>query len=146
MSSTEDGEGPDGGDAKGAKAERPTRRRAKSATDLIDIRSALEAPVRIKQDGAVRSLDPFEATLRQHLRKALVDKSIASMKFVLEQAERHQLIKRPPPPKTGGVFVIPKEVPDEVQSELFEWHPELEEHETVVHFFSILRRFIDELE
>ncbi len=100
---------------------RPQRRGSASRGGApIDIRETLEAPVRIKQHGASRPVDPYEAMLRQHIRKSLVEKCVASMKFVLSEAEKHRLIKPPPPPCNGGVFVVPKEVPEAIQREIFD--------------------------
>ena len=46
----------------------------------IDIRGALEAPLRLKQGGKTKSMPPYEAMLRQHTKKALVDRSLLSLK------------------------------------------------------------------
>ena len=42
----------------------------------IDIRAALEEPVRISQNGKAQKVAPFEAVVRQHLRRSLIDMSI----------------------------------------------------------------------
>ena len=49
---------------------------------------------------------------------------MASIKFVIEQAEKYQVIKSPPPPPTGGVFTIPKGLPEDVEREIFKSYPE----------------------
>ncbi len=100
------------------------RRRQKSAPrpgNKIDIRDALEAPVRVTGDGGMRLIDPYEAMLRQHVRKSIVGKSVSSMKLVLAEAEKHKLIKEPPPAERGGVFVVPKDLPEEVQRRIFDY-------------------------
>jgi len=91
------------------------------ASAQIDIAQALEAHVRVTSPGGVRSIDPYEAMLRQHVRKAITGKSVPSMKLVLAEAERHKLIKEPPPADRGGVFVVPKDLPEEVQRRIFEY-------------------------
>ncbi len=74
----------------------------------------------------------------QHARKSLVEKSIASIKFVIEQAEKYQVIKMPPPPATGGVFTIPKGLPEDVEREIFKLRPE---GDTMSRIIGILKRY-----
>lgn len=85
----------------------------------IDISKALEAPVRLNREGQSRPMDPYEAMLRQHVRKSLVQKLVPSMKLVLDEAERHKLIKEPAQGPKGGTFVVPKDVPEDIQREIF---------------------------
>ena len=88
------------------------RRQSSQEIEPIDLREALESPVRRKlPDGGTAPLDPYEALLRQHVKSALVDLSIPSMKLALSEAEKHKLIMEPPPPATGGVFTVPKNLP-----------------------------------
>jgi hypothetical protein len=99
------------------------RRRPKSVRRpdaQIDLREALEAPVRVKRDGALGPMHPYEATLRQHVRRSLVDKRVDSMEVALSEAEKHKLIKEPPSRATGGVFIVPKELPEETQRKIFD--------------------------
>ena len=86
----------------------------------IDIRAALEGPIRIKRDGGITSVDPYEAMLRQNVRKSLIKKCVTSMKRVLGEAEKHKLIKEPPTAATGGVFIVPKDLPEDVQRKIFD--------------------------
>lgn len=97
------------------------RRKAGSQpSGQIDIQAALDDPVRIKRDGAATSIDPYEAMLRQHVRKSLAGSNVASMKLVLEEAEKHKLIKRSGAARAeGGVFVVPKDLPDDIQQKIF---------------------------
>ncbi len=95
------------------------RRSARRQSDQIDLTSALNAPVRMKRDGETKAIDPYEAMLRQHVRKSLIEKCVASMKLVLSEAEKHKLIKPPQPRVSGGVFVVPKDLPEEIQKEIF---------------------------
>jgi hypothetical protein len=123
---------------------KPSRRgkRSAAADRQIDISGVLDAPVRYKQDGQIRSMPAYEATLRQHLRKALVNGSIASLKFLVARAKHHDIIKRPPPaPGRGGVFVVPKGLPDEVEREIF--GPPSRPEEPMARIFDILWRYFD---
>ena len=87
----------------------------------IDIRAVLEEPVRVKRDGAVKAIDPYEAMLRQHVRKSLIEKCVTSMKFVLVEAEKHKVIKRQTETRfEGNVFVVPKELPEDIQRKIFD--------------------------
>lgn len=107
--------------ANGADGRRASKKKPKVKTDYqIDIRAALEDPVRIKRDGGIKSVDPYEAMLRQNVRKSLVDKCVTSMKRVLGEAEKHKIIKEPPPAATGGVFIVPKELPEDIQRQIFD--------------------------
>lgn len=96
---------------------RKRKSRAKT-TGQIDLHEALHAPVRMKQDG--RPLDPYEAILRQHARKSLVGRSVASMKFILDEAERHNLIKASVASRKGGVFVVPKNLPEDIEHAIWD--------------------------
>lgn len=110
----------DGDDAEDHGDEKPRRRSASGAEGRIDIRAALEAPVRVKQNGESKSIDPYEAMLRQQVHKAIVGRNVPSIKLVLEEAEKHKVIERPPAPQHGGVFVIPKNLPEEVEAQIFD--------------------------
>lgn len=109
------------GAANGVEDRRASKRKPKVKADYqIDIRAALEDPVRIKRDGGITSVDPYEAMLRQSVRKSLVDKCVTSMKRVLGEAEKHKLIKEPPEKAMGGIFIVPKELPEELQRKIFD--------------------------
>ncbi|HPG89712.1 MAG TPA: hypothetical protein PLD46_08655 [Hyphomicrobium sp.] len=105
----------------GAEGRRASKKKPKVKADSqIDIRAALQDPVRIKCDGRVVSVDPYEAMLRQNVRKSLIKKCVTSMKRVLGEAEKHKLIKEPPTAATGGVFIVPKDLPEDVQRKIFD--------------------------
>jgi hypothetical protein len=112
------------------------------ADGKIDIRAALEAPVRLKQGGETKSMPPYEATLRQHVKKALVDPSLPSIKFVIGEAEKHAVIERPKTKEHGGVFVVPKWLPDEAQREIFAYAPPAGERDDMRRIFAIIRKWI----
>ena len=84
----------------------------------------LAEPVRTVQGGKSKKMHPYEAQLLQHLRKALVDKSVLSMKYIFGQATKHGLLERPQAKRTCGVLIIPKWFPEDVQKEIFEYNPD----------------------
>ncbi|MGQ0457770.1 MAG: hypothetical protein ACT4OU_11990 [Hyphomicrobium sp.] len=111
----------DDGAAKGVDGRRVSRKKPKAKADFkIDLRAAFQDPVRIKRDGGITSVDPYEAMLRQSVRKSLVEKCVTSMKRVLGEAEKHKLIKEPPRAATGGIFIVPKELPEDIQRKIFD--------------------------
>lgn len=110
----------DGEDAEHGGDRKPRRRSASVSGGRIDIRAALEAPVRVKQNGESKPIDPYEAMLRQHVHKAIVGRNVPSIKLVLDEAEKHKVIEKPPSPQNGGVFVIPKNLPEEIEAQIFD--------------------------
>ena len=88
-------------------------------SEQIDLTAALSDPVRVKRYGEVEPIDPYEAMLRQHVRKSLIEKCVASIKLLLGEAEKYRLIREPQPPVSGGVFVVPKDLPEEIEQEIF---------------------------
>lgn len=124
-----------------------SRRRSSSAKPRdaqIDLSEALEAPVRVKREGGIAAIDPYEAMLRQHVGKSLMQRSVASMEFVLDEAEKHKLIKEPPPPPTGGVFIVQKNLPEEIERQIF-GHPDHAEGEraSLLQIMALLLTVID---
>lgn len=110
----------EGDDTEDDEVPKHRRKAGSQPSGQIDIQAALDDPVRIKRDGSATSIDPYEAMLRQHVRKSLAGNNVGSMKLVLEEAEKHKLIKRPASaPAEGGVFVVPKDLPDDIQQKIF---------------------------
>lgn len=121
-----------------------TKRKSKTAGKL-DLRAALRAPLRVKQDGTTRSIDPYEAILRQHAKKSLIGSKIASIKYLIGEAEKHKLIEPPPPALTGGVYVVPKGLPEDVEREIFDHQPEPGTLDPMSRITGILQRFFNNL-
>jgi len=60
-----------------AEGRRASKKKRKAKADFqIDIRAALEDPVRVTQDGKSQKVSAFEVTIRQHLKMSLLEKSI----------------------------------------------------------------------
>lgn len=109
------------GAANGVDGRHASKKKRKDKADYqIDIRAALEDPVRVKRDGGTKSVDPYEAMLRQNVRKSLINKCVTSMKLVLGEAEKHKIIKEPAEKAKGGIFVVPKELPEDLQRKIFD--------------------------
>ena len=117
--------------------------RTSGGSERIDISRALEAPIRVTRDGVTRTIDPYEAMLRQHVRKSLVDKSVPSIKLVIAEAEKHRLIKEPSQPLSGGVFVMPKGLPEEVERQIFDpRHEKFERNNSMYDLCRLLLRHV----
>lgn len=128
---------PDAADKPRSRTTRRTRKSEKNGQ--IDLSIALEAPIKLRSDDRHRNVSAFEAVLLQHTRKSLVEKSIASIKFVVAQAEKYHLIRRPPPrPQTCATFTVPKGLPEDVEREIFKFCPE---GDSMSRIFGILRRY-----
>jgi hypothetical protein len=139
MSTISDDEEPVGAGARPPPNRPPTRKVKKvKRHQEIDLLAVLEAPIKLRSDEGSRHMPAFEAVLLQHARKSLVEKSMASIKFVIEQAEKYQVIKIPPAPTTGGVLTIPKGLPEDVEREIFEFCPEGEKMSRII---GILKRY-----
>jgi hypothetical protein len=106
--------------AGGSPAPRGRSKSARRSGAQIDLRQALEAPVRVKRDSELKSMHPYEAMLRQHVRRSLVEKRVDSMEVVLAEAEKHKLIKELPPGPTGGIFIVPKNLPEAIERQIFD--------------------------
>ena len=77
------------------------------------------------------------------MRKSLIDKSVPSMKLVLAEAEKHNLIKQPSPPASGGVFVMPKGLPEEIERQIFDHrHERFERNNSMYDMCRLLLRHV----
>jgi len=119
-------------------------KRKPSKNNPFDISEVLSAPVRAVENGRQKKMPVFEAEIRQHLAKALKNKCIASMKYLFGQAEKFNLIEEPKEGRTSGVLIIPKDVPDSYQDEIFGWRPEKDELDLWVRSAIILARWFEE--
>lgn len=122
-----------------------SRKRKSGPEGQIDLTAAIEAPVKVKRDGEVASVHPHEATLRQHVRKALVDGSVSSMKFLITEAEKHKVIRPPPAPPKGGVLVIPKNLPEDLDRAIWAELNDYKNSGALSRAIHLLRKFYDGL-
>lgn len=109
----------------------------------FDISGALAAPVRAVENGKQKNMPPFEAEVRQHLAKALKNKCVVSMKYLFGQAARFGVIKKPTQDRTSGVVVIPNEIPESYQKEIFDWRPEHDQSDSWVRIAMIIARWFE---
>lgn len=110
----------------------------------IDIQDVLEAPLHIKLDGKSRPVHAYEAALRKHLHKGIVERSMQSLKFIFGEAEKHDVIKMPDPPLKGGVFTVPKWVPEKLQKQIFDYQVDHRKRDPMSRIWNIIRGFINE--
>ena len=129
-----------GGRRGGRRMSRNRSRKGGGAGRQIDLSGVLEAPLRIRRNERVESIHPVEAMLRQHLRKAIVDKSVPSMKFILDQAEKHDVVKKPAPPSRGGVFIVPKGLHLEAERAIFDHDLPAGQSDAMSRIIGIIRR------
>ena len=130
-------------DEGGSPVESRRKRRTSETLERIDISQALGAPVRVTRDGVTRAIDHYEAMLRQHVRKSLVDKSVPSIKLVIAEAEKHKVIQERPPSDPGGVFVMPKDLPEEVERQIFDHrHERFERNNSMYDLCRLLLRHV----
>ena len=80
--------------------------------------------------------------LRQHLRKAIVDKSVPSIKLILDQAEKHDVIAKPTPPLRGGVFTVPKGLPLEAERAIFDHDLPPEQPDSMARIINIILKVL----
>ena len=120
-----------------------SKRKSKSK-GAFDISGALAASVRAVENGKQKNMPPFEAEIRQHLAKALKNKCVVSMKYLFGQAARFGVIKKPTQGRTSGVVVIPKEIPENYQQEIFDWQPEAGQRDTWLRIALVIARWFRE--
>ncbi len=118
------------------------RRRRRDGRLEVDVKDILEASVRVRHGDVTQTMAPFEAMVRQHVKKSLIKRSVASMKFVTAQAERFHLFKPPVKLPQGGAIIVPKDMPEELQREIFDHDDRGDRMERV---FNAFRRYCDGL-
>ncbi len=75
----------------------------------IDLGALLSEPLQVLLEGKPRKMDPLEAAIRKQVQKALVEKSMPSIKAVIDLAIEHGLIASPAV-RRGGVIRVPYSV------------------------------------
>ena len=92
----------------------PRGRPKSKKSGSTDISELLGEPVKVKVDGKVQYMSPFEAILRKLTKKA-VDGHLPSIRNFIETCEEYEIFVPPPAVTGGGVFVAPKGV------DFYEW-------------------------
>ena len=87
----------------------PDGRPKSQKSGQTDISELLDEPVEVKVGGKVRTMQPFEASLRQLARKALGGNLRAIVRFV-KNCEEYGVLVPPPADAGGGVIRAPRGV------------------------------------
>ena len=96
---------------------RPAKLQSKAIADL------LSAPVVVRTRGLSRRMSAFEASLHSLVRRALVDRDVGAMTQIIALCERYGLLERLlEPPLSGGLYIIPKNWPEEEWRAMFKRH------------------------
>lgn len=110
----------------------------------FDIAKMIARPVRVMEGGRVRNMPPFEAEVRQHMVKAVKNESVPSMRWLFNQVIKCKLLAEPKKACTSGVVVVPKEVPESYQKEIFDFQPEPSGRDWYVRIAMIIARWFEE--
>ena len=89
------------------------RGRPRQKSEAIDVIGALDQPITAKIGNTRRQVHPFEANIRQLVKKALHDKSIHALVALIKQFETHRLFKQPENATGGGVIFAPPRITPE---------------------------------
>lgn len=126
--------------AKRAQKRKPSAKKRAERQGLVDIGAILNEPLEILKNGKVGKMPALEVAIRKQVKKALKDKSLASVMAVINLAIENDLVASRPTPAKGGVFVIPKFVSDEDQHRIFS---EMEDR-SMTFIFNILRPYYEQ--
>jgi len=118
----------------------PSAKKHAERRGLVDIGAILNEPLEVLKNGKVGKMSALEVAIRKQVKKALTDKSLASVMAVINLAIENDLVASRPTPAKGGVFVIPKFVSDEDQHRIFS---ELEDR-SMTFIFNILRPYYEQ--
>ena len=76
----------------------------------IDVISVIDQPIVAKIGGKMQEMHPFEASIRQLVKKSLKERKVRDLIELLKQFEAHGLFKQPELYRGGGVLFAPKGV------------------------------------
>jgi hypothetical protein len=82
----------------------------KKETKGIDVISVIEQPISVTIDGAKRSMQPYEAGVRQLTRRALQEKKTRALIDLLKLFEANGCFEPPEKAQRGGVIFAPKDI------------------------------------
>ena len=108
--------------------------------EQLDISRIFSEPIEVSKNGKKSKIPAMEASLRQHLQKALFENNHQSIKMILNEARKYGLIKIPQK-LTGGVYIVPKCLPEELQREIFD----CDRSNSMYRIWNIVRKYRDEL-
>jgi len=126
--------------AKRRQKRKPSAKKRAERRGLVDIGAILNEPLEVLKSGKVGKMSALEVAIRKQVKKALTDKSLASVMAVINLAIENDLVAPQPTPVKGGVFVIPKFVSDEDQHRIFS---EMEDR-SMKFIFDILRPYYEQ--
>ena len=126
--------------AKRAQKSKPSAKKRAERQGLVDIGAILNEPLEILKNGKVGKMPALEVAIRKQVKKALKDKSLASVMAVINLAIENDLVASRPTPAKGGVFVIPKFVSEEDQRRIFAYR----EDNSMKYIFDILRPYYEQ--
>lgn len=72
------------------------------------LKTLLEQPLVVQKNGVPQKLSPVEARILSMIKKALTQKSIRAIKYILSRALKYGIIELPKPKQGGGVVIIPR--------------------------------------
>lgn len=126
--------------AKRPQKRKPSAKKRAERQGLVDIGAILNEPLEVLKNGKVGKMSALEVAIRKQVKKALTEKSLASVMAVIGLAIENDLVTPAPTPAEGGVFVIPKFVSDEDQHRIFS---EMEDR-SMKFIFEILRPYYEQ--
>jgi hypothetical protein len=96
-------------DGRAARERRGRRHRRRARPDPAQLAALLSAPVTVGRQGGARKMSPLEASLRVQVRRALVERDLRALEYLLKLGQRHGMLEAPPaPPLAGGLLIIPR--------------------------------------
>jgi len=119
---------------------KPSAKKRAERQGLVDIGAILNEPLEVLKNGKSGKMSALEFAIRKQVKKALTEKSLASVMAVIKLAIENDLVAPRPTPAKGGVLVIPKFVSDEDQRRIFS---EMEDR-SMKFIFDILRPYYEQ--
>lgn len=119
---------------------KPSAKKRAERQGLVDIGAILNEPLEVFKNGKAGKMSALEVAIRKQVKKALTEKSLASVMAVIKLAIENDLVAPRPTPAKGGVLVIPKFVSDEDQRRIFAYRDD----NSMRFIFDILRPYYEQ--
>ena len=119
---------------------KPSAKKRAERQGLVDIGAILNEPLEVLKNGKAGKMSALEFAIHKQVKKALTDKSLASVMAVIKLAIENDLVAPRPTPAKGGVLVIPKFVSDEDQRRIFAYRDD----NSMRFIFDILRPYYEQ--